>query len=330
MMNTFCPSRYALGIGLVVVMLAGCNGSQAGAPGVTPQSVMLQSQAHLASPSSGDLLYVANEGAVGNLGEDVSVLTYPEGQPVMTISGIGVPWGICSDTSGNVWVVTTYNTVYEFAHGVKTPMRSLQIPNSILSTGCTVDPTTGNLAVIVLGVSGTYLDVWAQAEGTPAVYSPPFEPVGCAYDNQGNLFIDGASGSQSLVLAELQKGASTFTNISLNKSGHWGGGLEWDGRYVAVNTRILGAPKGHGDVIYRVRVSGSNGTVMQTVPLRDVEQTFWFWVQGNTVIAVMKSGYYIGLFNYPKGGRNNKKLSPFYAPWGITVSVSPLSLRIRK
>jgi hypothetical protein len=125
-------ARSLLGVGLAAVLLAGCGGLNTAMSGAVPQSVMAPNRVHRASASSGDLLYVANEGSDGSYGQDVGVVTYPQGQPVMTITGIGPPWGICSDTSGNVWVVTLGGYAHEFPHGGTTEIARLRIPKSFL------------------------------------------------------------------------------------------------------------------------------------------------------------------------------------------------------
>lgn len=310
---------YALCVGAVAILLSGCGGSQ---PSIDPtqqkSALPLDGQAEMSPDASGDLLYVANEGSDGSNGTDVSVLTYPQGKPVMTITGIGVPWGICSDKSGNVWVVTLNRIAYKFAHGGTKPIAELHVPNSDLATGCSVDPTTGNLAVINFSASKPTIDIWQNGRGSPTIY--PVGAVACAYDNKGNLFAD-----QNFGLAELPKGGSAFISISLDKSGKWGGGVEWDGKYIAVDVHNPTAPEGRRNVIYRVSVSGSTGTVVQTVHPRRLGVTGWIWVQGKTLIATVNrdGGSQIGFWHYPNAHEQFEKLSPFYAPWGITVSVGP-------
>jgi len=59
--------------------------------------------------------------------------------------------GLCVDAQGNVFVPTwqgesgTRGYVYEFAHGGSTPIATLSDPGGAF--GCSVDLTTGNLAV---------------------------------------------------------------------------------------------------------------------------------------------------------------------------------------
>jgi hypothetical protein len=266
--------------------------------------------------STGDLLYVANEGSVGRkYGADVAILTYPQGKQVTTIRHL-VPWGICSDKSGNVWVSAQGGTMFEFAHGGKKPIAELQAPSD-LPLDCSVDPTTGNLAVILYQAG---IVIWPNASGNPTGY--PIGATALAYDDKGNLFADG---SVSSTLYELPKGASDFISITVNKPGKLSGGVEWDGQYLAVSANDPSAPKGMRNFIYRISVSGSAGTVVQTVYPTRLSSRAWFWVQGSTLIGTVNGtgGSRIGLWHYPKGGQQFEKLSTFYAPRGITVSVAP-------
>ena len=115
------------------------------------------------SATSGDLLYVANKGA----SEGVSVLTFPQGTLVATIKQIGRVLGICSDTSGNVWMTTLGRGsgpfhAYKFRHGGTKPVEVRNSPRS--AYGCAVDPTTGNLALISYGGSSDgAIEIWPGA-----------------------------------------------------------------------------------------------------------------------------------------------------------------------
>ena len=126
-MKSLDLGRCALCTSVAVVMLTGCGGSQPpiGAPGAMPQRVAAASQseelrhrlrrAHVASSSYGDLLYVAPNNAA------VTYYTYPAGELVGTLNASGS--GLCSDTSGNIFVVDRYS-ITEFAHGGTSPINT--------------------------------------------------------------------------------------------------------------------------------------------------------------------------------------------------------------
>lgn len=48
-----------------------------------------------------------------------------------------------------------------------------------------------------------------------------------AYDNAGNLFVDGLYGNGYFRMAELPKGSSAFTTLSLNAR-VFAGAIQWD------------------------------------------------------------------------------------------------------
>jgi|HubBroStandDraft_5_1064220.scaffolds.fasta_scaffold15192_2 hypothetical protein len=102
MMRLGCSRGF--GVGLALVLLAGCNG-QSGTPGAMPQGIIPSGHvAHVGSwmkprVSSSDLLYVASH----NSG-DIYVFTYPRGTLVGTLTGLNITGGLCSDKSGNVWI----------------------------------------------------------------------------------------------------------------------------------------------------------------------------------------------------------------------------------
>jgi len=295
--------RLALTIG-AATLVAGC-GAQNG-PSALPPSIAAQSKAHRASGYSGDLLYVAEESDSVN----VLIFTYPQGQLYATVSNLYPAWGICSDTAGNVYVDA--GLIYEFAHGSTVPTRTIQMPAPAFATSCSVDATTGNLASI---------DIWPNAQGTPTTYAAPFKPWTIAYDNRGNLWVDGTASDETVLLAELPNGSSQFKTITLDKPTHWAGSVQWDGKYVAVLTNDKDARIGHHQLIYRLRIKGQKGTVVAKTPLRQIEPGGFFLVQGAALIGTLRGGD-VGFWHYPTGGAEYKELTAGGA-WGSAISVAP-------
>lgn len=311
--------RHVLGIGLAAALLPACGGPQTAAP----QSAMPGLNAtQKAAGSAGDLLYVADI----NESTNVSIFTYPAGRPYATISNIGPTSGICSDAMGDVWVDSLgFGASYEYAHGGTTPITVLSFSTGAVPTGCSVDPSTGNLATInMFGPgSGPTMIVWPHALGPATSYSTPFAATGCTYDDRGNLFIDGpASVSGAILLAELPRGGSAFETITLDaKNATWAGGIEWDGKYVAVTAQSSAGPREKRHVIYRIKVSGSEGRIVGTTYLRHEQSPAWIWFEGKTLVAATNSE--VGLWKYPQGGRPFKKITGPQAASGVTVSVAP-------
>jgi hypothetical protein len=272
--------------------------------------------------TSGELLYVANEGA----SKGVSILTLPQGTRVATITNIGGPTGICSDASGNVWVSAYDDQIhkfylYKFVHGGRKPIETLRVPKG--AWGCAIDPTTGNLATWAsFAGSAGEVDVFPGArQGKPIVYRTNFEPVAGTYDNRGNIFADGIVNSGDFVFRELAKGSNSFALIQLNKPAINPGSVQWDGKYVVVGVGDVS----EGSALYRVQVSGNRGRVVQRVRLQSLAIPARFWIQGDNVVASRRAYTVrrIGLYDYPAGRKQLDVFSGFHNPMGMTVSVPP-------
>ncbi len=156
-------SRYALSVCAAAMLLAGCGGAQSpiGAPGAMPQSRTTATQVEqsqswmLPGAKSENLLYVASTygGGVSSAGYQdavVSVYTYPRGENRGSwTEKHSSTWGECADTAGDVFVTLDAKSgkIVEFAHGGRRPIKTLPDPSGV-PFACSVDPTTGNLAVV--------------------------------------------------------------------------------------------------------------------------------------------------------------------------------------
>jgi hypothetical protein len=118
-----------------------------GAPGALPQTAAVQSQSvgddsgswMAPGAASQDLLYVTDLNTV-------EVFTYPRGKYQGTLRGFEFAIGICSDANGNVYATDEgYDRVSEYAHGSTKRLRTIPTGQSF---GCSVDRTTGNLAIV--------------------------------------------------------------------------------------------------------------------------------------------------------------------------------------
>ncbi len=178
------------------------------------------------------------------------MLSYPQGQLVGSIPG--PVEAMCSDTNGNMYLLYR-NAVTEYAHGSTTSLRTLRIPGAELYS-CSVDPSSNDLAVIFNcpPCGNQNLAIFPNGSGTPTRYGAPYAYTS-TYDNQGNLFLGGYSGS---AISELPKGSQTFTTITLSEGITYVGPIQWDGTYVTLQGGR--SPAG----IYRIQVSGSTGTVV--------------------------------------------------------------------
>jgi hypothetical protein len=298
---------------VIAAMLAGCGGQAM----TSPQQSL--SQAAVGKPSwispaakKGDLLYVSGGSSYEG---SVDIFTYPKGKAVGALTGLAYPSGMCVDAAQDIFVTELDGPreILEYAHGGTTPIATLSDPDEF-PIGCSVDPTTGNLAVAnELGTYGSgSVSIYIGATGSPqGPYSDPAvnEVWFCGYDNTGNLFIDGVNTSDQFVFAELPKGSTTFTNIDLNQRFHWPGGIQWDGKYVAVGDR-------DGGVIYQT--NGAGGQIEGKTTLVGVGIFSQYFIDGTTVVAPNNATAMF--FKYPKGGKAFKTIDGIPEPFGAVVS----------
>jgi hypothetical protein len=301
--GTFALNRCALSIGAAAALTA-CSGSQ---PPIGAASVMSQNRAsatHIArggswmlpEAKSENLLYVSF-GCDGTC-----VLSYPNGELVGSLSA-GYE-GVCSDSSGDIFI-TNGSTVVEYVHGGTSPIATLSVPGDMAS-GCASDPTTGDLAVTYSGTSHGNVAIFQGAQGTPTTYYVDLDVQFCGYDNQGNLFVDGAADGV-VKLAELPKGGSSFGEIAISPAVDgfpWQ--VQWDGKYITLEA----SGPGDGVAIYRLQIAGSVATVVGKTDFKGVTRTAsQSWIQGSTVFipyGVRGDGIdkpRIGVWKYPKGGK---------------------------
>jgi hypothetical protein len=311
--------RYAVSIG-ASALLAGCGGSQPpiGAPGATLQSRAIATHTALGASwmapeaKSEDLLYVTE-------GDKVPIYSYPHGKLEKEIhSYYGNTFeGECADGRGNVYVIddndlTSGNTyIEEYAHGrARGPIRRL-FDHLNFDQMCAVDPTSGDLAV----TEGGSVKIWHPHAkyGKRRRLPNYFANYACSYDDNGNLFVNGAKpgNPRDFFLAELPKGSRTFVAIALpgmqtTKLGP--GGIRWDGEYLAFSNRA--------NKIYRLTVSGTQARIAGTVNLEEATRVSSIWIHGNTVVG---GGY---IWDYPAGGKPIGSVAAGDSA-GVAVSVPP-------
>ena len=292
-----------------VAALAGCARATGGAllpggAGTATHSSWIQPDVKKKS-----LLYVSSV-----LSNDVYVYSYANQQLVGTLTGFEQPYGLCADKTGDVWIVNDgAQQIVEYKHGGTSPIATLS-DSGEYPEGCAVDPTTGNLAVTnFYSTSGNgSVSIYAHASGEPTTYSDPSIANFrfCGYDDKGNLFADGATTSSEFAFAELRKGGSTLTNIALQQKVEWPGGVQWDGKYVAVGDTDAG-------ILYRT--NGAGGKVKGSTTLADSNYVNQFWIAGKSVVAPSQDGGDVGLYTYPAGGAPSKTIS-VEEPFGAALS----------
>ncbi len=328
--------RYVLW-SVAVALSAACGGSQPpiSARGAMPETSALAMHADrgksrmLLEAKSTDLMYVA----ASQNGQNGSayVYTYPQGHLVGTLTGFGEPFGECTDSAGNVFIVAYSNgsmsasTIYEYAHGGTKPIATLSDPD--IAVGCAVDPTTGDLAA-----SGNGVAIFKNATGNPVYYSSNFHFYYCGYDDRGNLYltaVDEQYGDRAQ-LVRLASGTTDFEQIGLNtklyNSGNVWPSVQWDGKHMAVTSTPYRKPIS----VYRLRITGTNATVVGSATLSSQANNYSgeTWIQGKSIIGVGHAGGHYEaafLWPYPKGGspgRTIKRLGKTLYPEVSAVTVS--------
>ena len=315
-------SRHALRFCAAATMLSGCGAaqSQIGGLGAVPESPATATQVKNGRPwiapdaKKKDLLYISDRGT-----NDVYVYSYPRGKLNGTLTGFNDPDGECVDKTGDVFITNFLSSnIIEYAHGGTSPIATLSDPG-YYPADCSVDPTTGNLAVTNFETTSNLqggVAIYQSAKGSPTYYTDSFIYLMffCSYDDAGNLFVDGVTSGSAFTFAELPSGGTSFSNVTLNQTISEPGGVQWDGKYVA----IIGQ---NTNVIYQFTISGSSGTEVGSTPLNGASDVVEFWKQGAKVIGPDVGAGDVGIWKYPAGGNPTKTLKKgFDEPEGATVS----------
>ena len=151
------------------------------------------------------------------------MLTYPDGKRVGRFDPLDFVFGLCADNSGHVFVngdKGREGNIVEYERGSTTPTKTLDTGSSNYPTSCALD-ATGNLAFIArYEQTGSYqVGIFKHARGNPTYYMPSdiYPPLGCTYDDQGNLFVGGGRKNAANKLAELSSGGHSFSDLALNR-----------------------------------------------------------------------------------------------------------------
>jgi hypothetical protein len=327
--------RLAVSVVTVAAFLGGCNGATGSA--VVPLNSITGTANTAGAPivaeaKNGELLYAS---AVVPPTKKLFVFSYPGTKLVATIAVPNQPQGLCADKAGDVFVTTSIpnsssSYVYEYAHGGTRPIATLADPGT--GNGCAVDPVTGNLAVAnwyTGSPSDSYGDVaiYSNARGKPTTYVDSKIPFyqWCAYDDNGDLYVDGYNPNHAYPLGELPKGASSFKDVTFDKKLS-PSSLQWvDGNLIVANDTGIEGPA----TLYRVRFSGTKGSVVGSTRL-NTRQHMNSWggeyiVSGSQVAGPSYPRRFLSLWPYPKGGQalryvHGRGVGEFY---GFAISVPP-------
>ena len=298
-------------------LLAGCGSSTLAGAASKPLAGVRTSGA--------PLLYASSDG-------EVDVFDYPSGAKVAQLSGFDSGFdkeGLCADGAGDVFVAGTLShssgytsgQVYEFPYGSQTP--SAKLATHGYADGCSVDPTTGNLAVTeyyypVFGHGD--VAIFPNAQGTPAYFSDPndqrFEY--CAYDGSGNLFISLFRAGE---LLEMASGSQSFQTILLNVKPTFSSSLQWYKNELIVSSWTT---ENSSENIQRVKIANGIATIVGTTVLtngHDKRSVGEYAVDGANIVGPDENDKYLAMWKYPKGGAATKNLGRGSGHWRGAVIV---------
>ncbi len=201
------------------------------------------------------LLYVSGAGT-----GTVYVYDFKTHQLVGELSGFDQPDGECVDGIGDIWI-TDYmgGTVSEYAHGGSTALKTLRA--GTFQTACSIDPTTGNLAVGSFSPGEIY--VWKKARGTPKLFSSTACPSlwGPGYDDKGNLFVEAATSGSAVFICWLPHRGNSLTVIPFNQTIGYGADVMWDGKYITFADQSFGGSELQAGV-YQAELNSSGSLVL--------------------------------------------------------------------
>jgi hypothetical protein len=242
-----------------------------------PQASQTNSLLYVSTSSNGVQIYDYSKGVVGTLFGQISVIE---------------PGGMCTDKAGDVWITSRFGSVAEYAHGSTTPLRTLRGERA-RPYACAVDPTSGNIAV---SYNGTYSR--SKTEGIVRVFGKGdankkytgFSVAWfLAYDNKGNLFVDGwpcyecTTGSSFQGIFELAKGGPYFQQLNVQGATfRQPTGMAW------INPTLLVADSGDGyrqPAGYKVLIHGNKATVVSTLAFSSAQSIGGLAVRASSILV---------------------------------------------
>ena len=232
-------------------------------------------------------------------GSFASIFNYPKSKKqIGTINNVGgqgctnVLYGYGKKT---FWIVAGTNQITEYQVPQK-PIKTLSISDGSMPSSCAMD-TSGDLAVGILdGSSEGDIVFFKNAKG-PGVFigTPLAEEFFDGYDNKGNLFLDGFTGSGAFQLEEIPKGSKTAETIATSNTILFPGSVQWDGKYMTVFDQ-------EANNLYQYSISGTTATLKGTVSFSGSSDCAQTWIATGVVYCGDAGNDNGSVFKYPAGG----------------------------
>jgi len=348
------PSQlgYVLSGTAALALLAGCSGGGVGTPGAGPaisqQSVGAHSMSiahqlpqgisvlrtgveplHLSNPASG---YYSQEAAakggaaviISDAADNLVNVYSTAGKLTVSLSGFSEPQGLATDKTGNLYVADTANSrVQVYAKGFKGTPKTVSDPGQF-PAGVAVD-SKGNLGVTnIISTSGGPGSVSFFTKGGTLIKTISNANWGRVYfdafDDAGNLYIDGTATSGAVLVGEILKGAkgSAITTLTTANAITFPGGVG-----VTTTDKIaIDDQSGFAVFTYNVPKKGSLGTPVSTTPLTGASDpvTFAFTSTNKDLWTADAGLANSGEYAYPKGGSALHTISVGGQPIGAAVT----------
>jgi hypothetical protein len=313
--------RRAFIVSVTIGMLAGCRGgplqtigSQALLPQAAPAMQDADRGVSWMAPNASrvkELLYVSDDAS-----DDVYVYDYKALKLLGLLKGLRQPYGQCVDAHGNIWITDlTGQQVVEYAHGSIHWKKQLKTQGA--SVGCSVDPTSGNLAVanVKTTSSGGNIRVFSSSGYHDYSNGACYYLEQPGYDAAGNLYVEAYSSSNVVNVCELPRGGNSLTTVSVSQQIYAPSSVMWDGKYLTladVNYNDSGST-----AIYRTGEDTSgNLTVVGTTVLTDTcdggnAEVWQPFIVGTQLVGFdtnCAKRQRISIWTYPTGGDPSKAL----------------------
>lgn len=317
-------ATYLLG----TAMLAGCGGSQAGAPNA-PTQLGPSGASRAGHAPVGPLLYISDPATA-----QVQVFNYPAGALYQTLTGFIQPAGECVDNTSHVYITdTAANVIYEYAHGSSTPLSILKDPGQ-LPVACAVKKNP-QYTVAVANVATTSgppgsISVYLNHATSPNfIYSNTtvFQSINYVGYYTGTLYLDGLNPSSLFQFGSMNN-SGTISPITITGPGGSPvspGGVQhppWAVTYLAVGDAA-------GSTIYHIKPNGysistpPNSPTVLTGTCGSILDFFLVKIgpQQHEVINPEQCAGTTGVHKFPAGGPSGYNYTTsLVGPVGVVVS----------